>query len=198
MQISMDHNIGYLSLYLGPMFSGKTSRLLEIYKQCKLCDIPVLVINFIEDTRYTSESQLSSHDRKMIPCTSVTNLSEVQDYNNPPCTTFHEAKVILINEGQFFSDIVPWVQTAILPPYNKIIHICGLDGDFLAQQFGTWLNLIPVADHVEKLTAICAHCKKRPGIFSHRITTELCQKVIRTDSYVPLCRLCYHSAKTCT
>jgi len=45
-------NIGYLELIIGPMFSGKTSKLLEVYKQCKLCNINVLVVNYSGDTRY--------------------------------------------------------------------------------------------------------------------------------------------------
>ena len=32
---------GYLELILGPMFSGKTSKLIEVYKQCMFCNISV-------------------------------------------------------------------------------------------------------------------------------------------------------------
>ena len=40
---------GYLELILGPMFSGKTSRIVEIYKQCEFCNISVTVINHTID-----------------------------------------------------------------------------------------------------------------------------------------------------
>jgi thymidine kinase len=30
-------NTGYLELIIGPMFSSKTTSLLEIYKKCKFC-----------------------------------------------------------------------------------------------------------------------------------------------------------------
>ena len=30
----------YLEVILGSMFSGKTSRLVEVYKQCKFCKYP--------------------------------------------------------------------------------------------------------------------------------------------------------------
>jgi 2-C-methyl-D-erythritol 4-phosphate cytidylyltransferase len=36
---------GYLELIIGPMYSGKTSRIVEIYKQCEFCNISVAVIN---------------------------------------------------------------------------------------------------------------------------------------------------------
>ena len=31
--------MAYLEIILGPMFSGKTSKLLQIHKQCKICNI---------------------------------------------------------------------------------------------------------------------------------------------------------------
>jgi len=45
---------GYLELILGPMFSGKTSTLKKIYDQCMYCSIPVMVINYSADKRYSS------------------------------------------------------------------------------------------------------------------------------------------------
>ena len=58
---------GYLELIIGPMYSGKTSKLLELYKQFTFCGIKTLVINYSEDKRY-SETELSTHDKIMIPC----------------------------------------------------------------------------------------------------------------------------------
>jgi hypothetical protein len=52
----------YLEIILGPMFSGKTSKLTEIYKQCMFCNIPVAVINFALDTRY-HDTMMSTHDK---------------------------------------------------------------------------------------------------------------------------------------
>ena len=60
-------NTGYLELFIGPMFSGKTSKLLEIYKQNIFCNIPIIVINHSADTRY-HETRLSTHDNITIPC----------------------------------------------------------------------------------------------------------------------------------
>jgi thymidine kinase len=57
----------YLEIILGSMFSGKTSRIVEIYKQCKFCNIPVAVINHSIDNRY-DDNLLSTHDKIKIPC----------------------------------------------------------------------------------------------------------------------------------
>ena len=70
MSESRNHS-SYLELFIGPMFSGKTSKILEIYKQCKFCNIPVIIINHSIDTRY-HESMVSTHDKIMAPCIQTT------------------------------------------------------------------------------------------------------------------------------
>jgi thymidine kinase len=58
------------------MYSGKTSKLIELYKQFSFCGVNTMTINYAEDTRY-SDSMLSTHDMNMIPCIMATTLSEV-------------------------------------------------------------------------------------------------------------------------
>lgn len=182
--------VGYLELIIGPMYSGKTSKLLDLYKQFTFCDIKTMVINYDEDTRY-STTQLSSHDKIMIPCKQANLLNEDIPVTNEE---FIEAQVILINEGQFFKDIVEWTKIAV-EKYNKSVYICGLDGDFKRQSFGNWLDLIPFCDKVTKLHSYCNLCKKNAAIFSHRLTNETAQKIIGSSNYIPLCRSCYVSNK---
>lgn len=97
-----NNTTGYLELIIGPMYSGKTSKLIEIYKQCIFCNIPVCIINHSIDTRY-HDTMLSSHDRIMVPCLQANSLAEVWNnvYEND---LLRNSDVILINEGQFFSD----------------------------------------------------------------------------------------------
>ena len=58
---------GYLELIIGPMFSGKTSEILNLKRQYELSKMNVCVINYINDIRY-HKSLLSTHDKIMIPC----------------------------------------------------------------------------------------------------------------------------------
>uniref|UniRef100_A0A6C0JH83 thymidine kinase n=1 Tax=viral metagenome TaxID=1070528 RepID=A0A6C0JH83_9ZZZZ len=187
--MNVPEDSGFIGMYIGPMYSGKTSKLRELYKQCTFCKIPVEVINYAEDIRYTDESMMSTHNKEMIPCIMAKQLFEAIPLDSNKMKT---TKVFLINEGQFFPDVVEWVTRAAEPPYNKSIHICGLDGDFKRDTFGNWLDIIPHSNHIEKLKSICCDCKKNAAIFSHRITKEKEQKVIGNDNYIPLCRKCYH------
>jgi thymidine kinase len=177
---------GYLELIIGPMYSGKTSKLLEIYKQCKLCDISVCVINHSLDNRY-HDSMLSTHDKIMIPCMNIDNLSELWFNNNE---IIRNSDVILINEGQFFNNLYNIVNDML--KNKKVVYICGLDGDFERKKFGEILDLIPLCDKVNKLTSLCSICKNgTPAIFSMRITNEKEQTVIGSDNYLPVCSVCY-------
>jgi len=182
-----DHNTGaYLDIIIGPMFSGKTSRLVEIYKQCIFCNIPVLVINHSLDNRY-DDVLLSTHDQIKIPCIQTdqltTILNKIMDYD-----------VILINEGQFFNDLYTCVQNMLKK--QKRIYICGLDGDFERKKFGQILDLIPLCDKITKMTSLCSKCKNgNPGIFSLRLTNEKSQTLIGSTNYIPVCRGCYESTE---
>jgi thymidine kinase len=194
----------YLELIIGPMFSGKTSKLVEIYKQCNFCNIPVAVINHSIDKRY-DETLLSTHDKIMIPCIQTNKLIDIWHYKEYLDTNIREtvnlprledslklinASVILINEGQFFEDLYPAVEHMLR--HNKKIYIGGLDGDFERKKFGQILDLIPLCDKINKLTSLCSLCKDgSAGIFSKRITGEKEQTVVGADNYIPVCRGCY-------
>lgn len=181
---------GYLELILGSMYSGKTSRLVEIYKQCQFCNIKVVVINHLIDNRY-DDHLLSTHDHIKIPCIKTEKLLDLIDNED-----VYFSEVILINEGQFFPDLLLFVEDMISSVNNKKVYVCGLDGDFKREKFGEILDLIPLCDKVTKLTSLCSLCKNgTPGIFSKRITCEKEQTVVGTDNYIPVCRFCYD--KTC-
>lgn len=192
---------GYLEIIIGPMYSSKSTRLVEIYNQCKFCNISVVVINHTIDNRYDDEL-LSTHDKVKIPCMKTERLLNLWDepIDLENSIKFIErtkdkfkiriSEVILINEGQFFPDLEEFVR--LLLNDGKKIYICGLDGDFERKKFGDILDLIPLCDKVTKLTSLCSLCKNgTPGIFSMRLTHETCQTVVGSENYIPVCRKCY-------
>ena len=69
-------NTGYLEIILGPMFSGKTKYLTQIYDKYNYIGKKITTINYSEDTRY-SNTHLSTHDKIMIPCIFVNKLEEI-------------------------------------------------------------------------------------------------------------------------
>jgi len=174
---------GYLEIILGPMFSGKTTRIIQIYKEYAYIQKDICVINYAGDKRYDS-SLLSTHDKTMIPCVNAETLDSV----------LHEwigCDVVIINEGQFFADIYETV-LYMVDDLGKKVYICGLDGDFKRNKFGRLLDLIPHSNAVQKLNSLCAICKNgKKAIFSKRVSQESDQVVIGSDNYIPLCRGCF-------
>jgi thymidine kinase len=200
--MSSPYQSGYLEIILGSMYSGKSTRLVEIYKQCKFCNISVAVINHSIDNRY-DEELLSTHDEIKIPCMKTEKLLDLYiesiNFENEneiipkvkDKLKIRTSDVILINEGQFFPDLNEFVK--ILLNDGKKIYICGLDGDFERKKFGQILDLIPLCDKVSKLTSLCSLCKDGTrGIFSMRLTNETEQTVVGSVNYIPVCRSCYN------
>lgn len=182
---------GSLHLILGPMFSGKTSRLIQIYKTTTYIGKRVMVINYLEDTRYHN-SMMCTHDNIMLKCALIKNIGDV--WRNPTNEFYeeiHNADVVLLNEGQFFGNLFSTV-LEMVEKSNKDVYICGLDGDYQRNIFGELTQLIPYCDSIVKLTSLCSHCKDgTPALFSYRTSLEKEQKVIGATNYEPLCRKCY-------
>jgi thymidine kinase len=114
--------------------------------------------------------------------------------------------VIGVDEGQFvraplrasslrdsrcfqFTDVVPFCEA--MANAGKQVIVSALDGTFQRKPFGTILELIPLAEDVAKLTAVCAVCY-HSAAFSKRITRESEVEVIGgADKYFAVCRGCY-------
>lgn len=75
---------------------------------------------------------------------------------------------------------------------GKIVIVSALDGTFERKPFGRILELIPHAEHVQKLSAVCMGCHS-PAAFSRRIGIEKEVVVVGgVDKYVAACRQCFN------
>ena len=176
---------GYLSICVGPMFSGKTKSLITRYQQNAQLhpSKKQVVVNHVGDVRYGSDaSRLTTHDGYSLSCLTAVKLSDVVETQS--------ADVVLINEAQFFEDLVPSV-LHLVNTLGKEVYVSGLDGDFRHERFGTILDLIPECDEVVKLRSVCHVCNHANAIFSQRVSGESEQVVIGSSNYMPLCRTCF-------
>ena len=173
---------GYLELIIGCMWSGKSTKLIEIYEKLIEEGEQPIIINHIMIKN--DSSTLVTHNNKKIKCIFLDQL-----YNRYIPT---DIKYILINEGQFFSDLYSWVKTMV-NTYDKHIYIAGLNGDFEKKGFTNILALIPECDSIIKLNAKCSACNK-DAIFTHRKTSSKEQIIVNSEIYQPLCRNCYNKS----
>lgn len=174
-----------LEIVLGPMFSGKSSRILSIVSRYSALNLPILVIKHSADDRYSSD-EVSTHDRRTAPCMKVSSFSGLMR------KFLERYQVIIVEEAQFFSGLVNFVKTTV-DKMRKNVVLVGLDGDSNREPFGELLQCIPLADKVEKLTALCSRCANgKEAIFSRRLKPSTEQVEIgAADKYQAVCRECY-------
>lgn len=175
-----------LELYIGPMFSGKSTSLLRKIRLAHIINKKILVINHSIDKRY-GENKLISHNNESEECISVSDLSLLDE------DMIKKYDLVIIDEGQFFKNlkliVLKWVEE-----FNIDVTIGGLDGDYKRNPIGEILELIPYADNYVKLTALCKHCNDgTPALFTHRMINSNEQILVGNDNtYIPLCRYHYN------
>jgi thymidine kinase len=103
-----------------------------------------------------------------------------------------KAKLIIVEEAQFFIDLVVFVKSMV-DYEDKNMVVVGLDGDYNRKPFGQLLECIPLADKVTKLTSLCSRCADgTPALFSYRKNSAVEQVCVGgKDEYIPLCRKCF-------
>jgi len=166
-----------LELVVGGMFSGKTSEMIRRLKRFQVIGKKILVVNSAKDTR-NPLSVLQTHDKTTFNCVKTDSLEAIQ---------FGDVDVVAIDEAQFFTGLRPFVERAL----GEDLHIlvAGLDGDFRQKTFGEILTLVPLADDVTKLKALCMVCMDgTPGPFSKRLTSDEHQELVGDTCYMATCR----------
>jgi thymidine kinase len=186
LSMAASHKHGYLGLYVGPMFAGKTTKLIATYNAAIKSNLSSLVITHSSEIRYSID-QLSTHDQTKISCFKFDSIGELINSLGDKLSQYD---IVLIDEAQFFPDLHKVLY--LIDTLHKTVHVFGLDGDFKRNKFGQILDLIPHCDSVEKLSAICVTCKQ-PAIFSCRTTNNTDQVLVGSDDlYQSLCRTCYN------
>jgi len=177
---------GFLHLIIGPMFAGKSTHLIKIIRRLRAIDIPVFVIKPSIDNRY-SETHVASHDNVNENCFICDKLREVLKEDN-----YKNAKVVIVEEGQFFKDIVKFVKRATDEDKKHVI-VYGLNGDYKRKPFGHILKLTALANKIDKFDAYCYFCKNTtPADYTlkEKGSSERIE-VGDKDIYKPVCRKHY-------
>ena len=169
-----------LDVIMGGMFSGKSTELIRRVTRHEAINNYVLVINSNKDTR-SSESVVMTHDSQKRHCVKLKDLLgiSIDDYD-----------VIAIDEAQFFPGLRSFVEQALNA--NKHVIVAGLDGDYKQRPFGELFDVIPLANEVIKLRALCMDCHDgTPGPFTKRCITcsqDTIEVIGGKEIYKAVCR----------
>lgn len=184
-----------LTLIIGCMFAQKSTELLRKIRRSAAIGHNTLVINHSSDTRYTEEGKevvsIITHDKETVkssgniitsPASSLAEISTKYNVN--------DFDLVVIDEGQFFSDLFKFVTEWVDSNMRLHVIVAGLDGDSERRPFGDILRLIPHAEEVLRLSALCSVCKDGTSAhFSKAIMHKESQVDIGgVDKYIPVCR----------
>jgi len=185
----MNKRCGYLGLIIGPMFSGKSTKLIQVIKKYKTLNKKLIIIKPSLDNRYTNDSEICTHDMEKQQCTIIdcSELSSILTHKD-----YILSDIIIIEEGQFFLNLFTTIQQLLND--NKTIYISALNGDSNQELFGEIYRLIPICDNIEFLQALCLDCNDgTPAIYSKRLSLNTEQILVAGASeYKAVCR--YHNS----
>lgn len=173
---------GWIEVVCGGMFSGKTEELIRRAKRAHIAGQNVIVVKPAIDKRY-SETEVVSHNESALPSILVDTADQIVLLTG-------NAKVICIDEAQFFDDRIVDVANSLANDGKRVI-IAGLDMDFEGKPFGPMPFLLAVAEYVTKLHAVCAESGAMAN-YSQRVV-DAKEKVLlgEYDAYEPRARHCY-------
>tara|TARA_B100000767_G_C19776893_1_gene543123 strand:+ start:4336 stop:4932 length:597 start_codon:yes stop_codon:yes gene_type:complete len=175
-----------LKLILGPMYSGKSFELIKTIRELKILDLPYMVVKPKIDDRYTKEDFICTHNMDKERCICLSDMNDIYKYK------LTEYKFIIIDEGQFISNLVS-VTKNLVDNYGLNVVIAGLDGNFKREPIGDILQLVPFSEVVIKNNSKCIKCKDRteaPFTFKTSLNNDVID-VGSVNKYIPLCRKHY-------
>lgn len=156
-------NASFLKVYIGPMFSSKSSSLLSEINKYKHITDKILVINHNLDKERHPEMKdngiLKTHDNKIFPAIMLSKLEELFT-NTFFIQKYLRADIVIIDEGQFYPDLYDFLKKQLNSlTYKKLFIVAGLSSDSNMNAFGDMTKIISLADSVVKLNAYCIYCK---------------------------------------
>jgi thymidine kinase len=175
-----------ITLYMGPMFSGKTSSLINVLEQLEGDNKSYCIIKYKKDTRY-SDKYISSHQGQIFECKDTFLCEKIMEVINE----ISNFDYVIIDEGNMYDDIDQYVPH--LADNGKDVYVSCLNGTFDRKLFGKVHNLIPFCDNIVTLKAECNNnnCNNN-AVFSHRISQNKETIMVGgSREYKSLCRKCF-------
>lgn len=178
---------GALNTIVGPMGSGKTERLIEVYERLLAEGKEVKIFKPTKDTR-TESFIVQSRNGKTAPAIPVVTIKGMYGQG----IAFQNA--ILIDEIQFFEQEDLVESLLILCLLGLDVYCFGLDVTSEGKTFGQVGHLLAMSDGVDKLQCGCTRCGQPARISSYQGAADKTGdvKVGDLDDYSPLCKECFY------
>lgn len=179
---------GKLTVIAGPMFSGKTGKLVAMVDVLTRMGHHVLTVKPSIDTRYGSIEEIHSHDHKKSKAIVINGESPEEILSE---ILAKKADVVIFDEVQFFDKTK--IMQVIAALQKKQIHViaAGLMYDYQRKPFGATPDLAGLADERLELFSICQKCGSIAR-HSERVGGSKGQvDVGAADKYIAVCEACH-------
>ncbi|EFO92313.1 CRE-THK-1 protein [Caenorhabditis remanei] len=179
------NRVGSITVILGPMFSGKTTELLRLHDRQIIAKRTCVLVKYAGDTRY--DADLVATHSKMTGQGRTVKAHRLDEVSSQIFSD--DVQVVSIDEGQFFDDLAETCEE--LAQRGKVVCVAALNGTFERKPFPQISLLLPYANEIKQVTAVCVECGSQAN-FSFRSTLDKKVEVIGgADTYTALCRECY-------
>lgn len=177
---------GKLTVIAGPMFAGKTTKLLTLFSVLSNLGFSVLCFK-AEARRISGMGHTKSHDERPLP---VIYISMDQPEKILQYVGRDGIQKVIIDAVHFFpkDKIIPLVKTLLGQGIDVFVN--GLIYDYRKQEFGPTKALLAMADDTLVQYSVCVRCA---GIAAHteRISGGTAQSIGTTGQkkaeYIPVC-----------
>ena len=171
-----------ITLILGEMWSGKTSELIRRIDRAKCAEQPTVLYKYGNDTRYVGRTGLvSSHSnltREAVPIMSL---------ENEP--TPARGTVIGVDEGQFIDGLTAFCER--VADAGCYVIVSALSSDFQRNAFPRITELLPKAEEIVRLHAVCFICKGEASFSKRIVSSDSLELIGGKESYAAVCRTCF-------
>ena len=178
-----------LTVVCGPMYAEKSTTLYRHVSRALRAGKSVAVIVPELDTR--SKGQIKTHNGLTLASLDVRPIVVSKSRSIYTKLPDKRPDLLVIDEAQFFDGDLPMYLVSMmgLSPATQIV-VAGLDLTSEGRPFGPMADLLCLADHVEKLTAICS-CGAEATRTRCSVKKDEDVLVGGSEAYVPVCLPCW-------
>ncbi|MGC9771590.1 thymidine kinase [Fervidobacterium islandicum] len=179
--------VGKLTVITGPMYSGKTTELLNFAEIYEIGRKKTLIFKPAIDTRYSADDVVTHKFHKM-PARVVKDTKQLFEYYQ---TLKEKPDAVFIDEVHFFdAELAVIVKKIALDGVD--VYCAGLDMSYLWEPFETTAKLMALADEVIKKKAVCEVCGEYKATLSYKLKSNGgVFDVGGKDKYIAVCKECY-------
>ena len=172
-----------ITTFIGPMFSGKSDKLIEVYNKIYNKD-NIICFKPVDDSR--DLGVISSRNKQsQLKCYLINRFEDILFILKGLNTPFL-GKIILIDKAQCIKGNVQYLNyLSIKLDYD--IYISGLSLTSNLKPFGCMPEILSISDNIVKLWAHCYYCGRRAD-YTRCLVDKVKDVLVGNEEYIPVCK----------